>query len=210
MKKLFDEIDKHLIIDKKPSEYIEELFNKGLVKELYPLTMLGALVETPQSPEHHPEGNVWNHTMLVIDQAAKRRDKSKDIRVLMWSALLHDLGKAPTTKLRNGRLTSYDHDKVGKRLSIEFLKVFDCDEEFIKKVSAMVRWHMQNLFVTKNLPFADIKGMLEEVDLEEMAILSISDRLGRGEMTEEKIEGEKRSIEYFVKKCEQYIEVAVD
>ena len=75
----------------------------------------------------------------------------------MWGALLHDLGKAPTTKIRKGKITSYDHDKVGAELCREFLEVFTDDEEFIKQVTALVRWHMQTLFVIKNLPFADVK-----------------------------------------------------
>ena len=63
---------------------------------------------------------------------------------------------------------------------------------------------MQLLFVVKDLPFAEIKNMLSDVSLDEIALLSICDRLGRGELTENKIREEKANIETFIKKCEKH------
>ncbi len=71
---------------------------------------------TGQSPQHHPEGSVWNHTLLVVDEAAKIKEQSADPRTFMWAALLHDLGKPSTTMRRKSKITSYDHDKVGAQL----------------------------------------------------------------------------------------------
>jgi tRNA nucleotidyltransferase (CCA-adding enzyme) len=197
----FIELDKHLINDIKPSKYISELSKTNIFELKYPYTLLGDLINVPQSPKHHPEGSVWNHTMLVLDNAAERKHLSKNPKVFMWAALLHDLGKAPTTQLRKGRITSYDHDKWGEKLSIKFLKEFMSDEQFIHKVSKMVRWHMQILFVTKGLPFAEVRKMVAEVDIEEIALLGLCDRLGRGEMTIEKKQEELRNIEIFLEKC---------
>ena len=158
--------------------------------------MILELKKIEQSPIYHPEGNVWNHVMLVIDEAAKLRHKSKDKKAFMWAALLHDIGKPPTTKVRKGRITSYDHDKEGEKMAIEFLSYFSEDEEFKIKVSKLVRYHMHILYVLKNLPFKDIEGMKRNVDLEELALLGLSDRLGRlGENREE----EKENIERFKK-----------
>lgn len=197
----FIEFDAHLMSDNKPSNYIEELSKTGIFEVKYPYTLLGDLKKVPQSPTHHPEGSVWNHTMLVLDNAGERRHLSKDPKVFMWAALLHDLGKAPTTQLKKGKITSYDHDKFGERLSIEFLKEFISDDKFINQVSKMVRWHMQILFVTKGLPFADIKRMSAEVSIDEIALLGLCDRLGRGEMTLDKKQEEERSIKTFLEKC---------
>lgn len=152
----FIDIDAHLMGDNHPSTYMTELSKTGLFTEKYPYTLLGYLMKIPQSPIHHPEGSVWNHTMLVLDHAADRKHLSQNPKVFMWSALLHDLGKADTTEFRKGKITSYDHDKLGERLSAEFLQEFTSDDELIQQVSKMVRWHMQILFVTKGLPFADI------------------------------------------------------
>ena len=98
----------------------------------------------------------------------------------MAAALLHDLGKIPTTKLRHGRLTAYDHDKAGEKLAREFLRCCTDDEGFLARVCALVRWHMQVMFVAHNLPFADIRGMLHSVSPHEIALLAYCDRLGRG------------------------------
>ncbi len=147
----FIEFDSHLMSEIEPSNYFIQLSKTGIFQVKYPYTLLGDLMKVPQSPKHHPEGSVWNHTMLVLDNAGKRKHLSQNPKVFMWSALLHDLGKVPTTKLRNGRITSYDHDKWGERLSIKFLKEFTSDHEFIKQISKMVRWHMQILFVAKGL-----------------------------------------------------------
>lgn len=209
LKELFKEFDRHLMSDKEPSKYFNSLIETGIFENTYPLTMLGDLIKTPQSPVYHPEGSVWNHTMMVVDEAAKRKDNSENPKVFMWAALLHDIGKAPTTKLKKGRITSYDHDKVGKNLSIQFLNEFDCDEEFIKKVSIIVRWHMHTLFVSKKLPFADIPGMLKEINAQEIALFSLCDRLGRGNITVEKVKEIEDNIEYFIRKCEDYETVVV-
>ncbi len=203
--KIFEEFEKHLMEDEKPSIYFEKAINNKNIFDEFPFTLLRALVDTEQSPEHHPEGNVWIHTMLVVDNAAKVRDLSENPRSFMWGALLHDLGKAPTTKIRKGKITSYDHDKVGAELCRKFLNEFTEEEEFIEKVIALVRWHMQTLFVIKNLPFGDIKSMSLEVSIKEIALLSQCDRLGRGGISEDKIKEEKENIKTFIRKCEEYL-----
>jgi len=200
----FMEFDVHLMKDNKPSYYFTELSKTGIFREKYPYTLLGDLIKVPQSPKHHPEGSVWNHTMLVLDNAGERKHLSQNPRVLMWSALLHDLGKASTTKVTKGKITSYDHDKLGERLSSEFLIEFTSDDKFINQVSKMVRWHMQILFVTKGLPFADIGRMAAEVSLDELALLGLCDRLGRGDMSIDKKQDEEKSIKIFLAKCNKY------
>ena len=162
------------------------------------------LKEVEQSAQHHPEGSVWNHTMMVVDEAAKRKESSENPDVFMWAALLHDLGKKPTTKLRKGRITSYDHDVEGAKIARKFLEEIGLDNEFVDKVSYLVRWHMQLLFVLKDLPFADIKNMILEVSPKEIALLSLCDRLGRGEMTPEKIKEEEENIRKFIEKVNKY------
>lgn len=201
----FSEIDAELMGNDKPSNYIKDLAKTGIFELEYPYTLLGDLMKVPQSPQHHPEGSVWNHTLLVLDNAAERKHLSQNPKVLMWSALLHDLGKAPTTQLRKGKITSYDHDKWGEKLTIKFLKEITGDEELIDQVSKMVRWHMQILFVVKGLPFADIDRMAAEASIDEIALLGLCDRLGRGEMTISKRQDEERNVSIFLEKCKDYL-----
>ncbi len=205
MKKIYEEFEKHLMEDEKPSIYFKKIINDESIFTEYPYTLLSGLVHTKQSPQHHPEGSAWVHTLLVVDNAAKVKELSENPRAFMWGALLHDLGKATTTKIRKGKITSYDHDKVGAELCRKFLQVFTDDQEFIKGVTALVRWHMQTLFVIKKLPFGDVKGMASETSIKEIALLSQCDRLGRGEISEEKIKEEKENIKTFIRTCEEYL-----
>ncbi|WP_027398505.1 HDIG domain-containing metalloprotein [Anaerovorax odorimutans] len=198
---LFFEINKHLVNDKTPSKYINLICEKPFFKKK-PFDLLYNLKRTGQSPKHHPEGNVWNHTMLVIDEAAEIKYKSKNIKVFMWAALLHDIGKPDTTKIRKGRITSYDHDKKGAILAGDFLKALIDDDKFIKEVTALIRWHMQILFVVNDLPFADIHAMKKQSDINEVALLGLCDRLGRLNVDKEI---EQKNISAFIKKCNNFI-----
>lgn len=116
---------------------------------------------------------------------------------------MHDIGKPPTTKVRKGKITSYDHENVGANLAKEFLEEFTTDKEFIEEVCVLIRWHMQILHVVKNLPFANIKKMKEEADVNEVALLGYCDRMGRKNPD---IEKEKENIALFLKKCKEFKE----
>lgn len=198
---MYLDINKHLMNDEKPSIYLNSIFNSESFKQK-PFDILKKLKYTEQSKKYHPEGNVWNHTMLVIDEAAKRKLMSNNPCVFMWAALLHDLGKPAATRRKNGRVTSYNHDKLGSRLTVQFLSHFTEDTEFIKKVSALVRWHMQILFVVKGTTFSQIAEMKKEIDLKEIALLGFCDRLGRDNSD---INTEKENIELFLKKCNKFV-----
>lgn len=207
MENYFHEFNKHLLEDYKPSLYFQNLIENELFPIEYPFNMISRLIEVEQNREHHPEGSVWNHTMLVIDEAAKRRDKYENPRVLMWAALLHDIGKGPTTKVRKGKLVSYDHDKVGANMAKEFLEQFDVDGNFIQEVVSLVRWHMQILFVVKNMSFANVKAMGEDISVDKVALLGICDRLGRGNGTEEVVKREEENIKLFLKKSKEQLKI---
>ncbi|HHU73260.1 MAG TPA: HDIG domain-containing protein [Clostridiales bacterium] len=199
-KKIFERITKHLLEDEKPSKYMNEISKDAIFNE-YPLELLKKLKSTEQSKKHHPEGNAWNHTMLVLDEAAKVREESKDPKAFMWAALLHDIGKPGTTRIRKGgRITSYDHDKVGADLCVEFLSYFTEDEEFMEQVRVLVRYHMHMLYVLKDLPYGDNENMIRKADIHELALLCKCDRLGRTGADEE---AEEREYQQFIKELKK-------
>lgn len=182
--KLFYEIEEHILKDEKPSIYLNKIKDEGLL-DREPFCNLKKLEEMQQSEKHHPEGNVWIHTMMVVDEGAKYRDKVNDKKAFMWSLLLHDIGKVKTTKLRKGRWTSYDHDKVGEEEGKKFLNYFVDDESFKVKVSKLIRYHMHLLYIMNKLPFADMEGLRKYVDINDISYVFLSDRFGRGGLTEE-------------------------
>lgn len=175
---IFEELQQHLLGDDRPSEYINRLSAEPEFKE-YPFVLLLKLQRTEQSAKYHPEGSVWNHTMLVVDEAAKVRAQSEDEQAFMWAALLHDIGKPETTRNRKGKITSYDHDTVGAVRAEEFLRELTQEEELIGKVTGLVKYHMHMLYVLKKLPFGNPERMLQEVSPQEIALLCRCDRLGR-------------------------------
>ena len=195
---LFIKIDKILLQSSKPSEEIKKLIKDGYF-DTEPFNLIKNLVKIEQNPKYHPEGNVLNHILLVTDNASNLKEKSRDKRAFMWGAFLHDIGKLTTTKIRKNRLTSYNHDTEGEKIALDFLDKLTDDEDFKKRVSKLVRWHMQPLFFDKNLPFFKPKDMLNDVEYKEIALLSLCDRLGRGEMESKTIESEKNRIENFKK-----------
>ncbi len=65
-KKIFLDIEDHLLNDRKPSLYLKELLNDGTFSK-YPFSVIGDLKAVEQNPKYHPEGNVFNHTMMVVD-----------------------------------------------------------------------------------------------------------------------------------------------
>jgi len=198
---IFKEMNYHLLYDDEPSKYLNSIAETPIFQE-YPFQYLYKLKEAEQSPKYHPEGNVWNHTMLVVNHAAKRKNRSLNAEIFMWAALLHDIGKPDTTRNRKGKITSYDHEKLGATLTEIFLREFITDDKFIGEVSALVRWHMQILHVVKNLPFADIKTMKQQVNVNEVALLGLCDRLGRLGVN---VREEENNISIFIKKCDDVL-----
>ena len=195
-KELFEKINEILLKSLKPSEDLERLIIEGyLDKE--PFNKIKKLNNIEQNPKYHPEGSVLKHVLLVVDLASEYKKYSNDEKVFMWAALLHDIGKLTTTRIRKNRITSYDHDREGKDIAMEFLNEVTNDEEFKTKVANLVRWHMQPLFYDKNLPFFQPQEMINDVEYKEVALLSLCDRLGRGNLDKDTIEYEKERIEKF-------------
>ncbi|WP_291649789.1 HD domain-containing protein [Clostridium sp.] len=195
-RELYEKLDFILINSEKPSIEIKNLINSGEFNKK-PFVKIKDLEKIEQNLTHHPEGNVLNHTLLVVDSASKYKEKSQDKRVFMWAALLHDLGKLTTTKERKGRITSYGHDLQGEILARKFLNTLTEDEDFINNVCNLVKFHMQPLFYDKKLPFFKEKEIIEESDYKEISLLSLADRLGRGNLCEEKRRNEEKRINNF-------------
>lgn len=200
---IFEEIDYHLMNDIKPSKFFNSILSEQEYRDSYPLKILIDLRKVEQNPVHHPEGNVYNHTMEVVDNAAQIKDLSQDQRVFMWAAFLHDVGKITTTRVRKGRITAYDHDKQGESIAKNFLETFMEDSAFINKVVKLVRWHMQPLFVSKGLPFAKVEQMADETSIAEVALLSLCDRMGRGDLSRKKEKIELLVVMKFLSNCQE-------
>lgn len=111
--RVFGEIQKLLLQARRPSLGMGLMREWGMLPTLAP--ELEPLAATPQDPEWHPEGDVWTHTLLALDQAAPLREGLDTPRALavMLATLCHDLGKATTTLFEDGRIRSRGHEEAG-------------------------------------------------------------------------------------------------
>ena len=202
------EIQENLLIYDKPSIYLEEI--KDSLKNT-PLEALINLEKIEQNKKYHPEGNVWNHLKQVVDTAAKIKDYANDKESFMLGALLHDLGKGTTTKKnKQGKLISYNHDTEGEKIADKILIYYDYKDDEKKKVLNLIKYHMHHLYIIKKLPFAKTDQLVKEVDLNDMILMFVSDRLGRGQVEKEKKLNEIEDIEKVIKILEVNYDLKLD
>lgn len=136
-----DELKKALLKGKEPSVFFEVLRSAGGLDVWFP--EVKALIGIEQDPKFHPEGDVWTHTMEVLDRAARYRYKTKNSYAFMLLALTHDFGKAVTTEVVNGRIHAYDHETEGLPAIETFLRRITNESEVISYVLNMVPLHMK-------------------------------------------------------------------
>jgi tRNA nucleotidyltransferase (CCA-adding enzyme) len=184
--RIWGEVEKLLLQAARPSIGFTLARDLGVVERLFP--EIHALIGCPQEPEWHPEGDVWIHTLMVIDQARQRLDDLDHPRqvALMLGAVCHDLGKPLTTAFLDGRIRSIDHEQAGvapassllDRLNVHSMGGFDVRRE----VLGMTAHHLKPLAFYKAEPRAGdgaFRRLALKVDLELLARLALSDCLGR-------------------------------
>ena len=137
--RVFAELNKILLKAERPSIAFEFLRETGLLR-IFP--EIEAMIETPQEPEWHPEGNVFVHTLLVIDEAARLRLGDENDLALMYGALCHDFGKPATTEKVDGRIRSHRHDSEGVSIAEAFLERLRAPTELVDRVGMLVRHHL--------------------------------------------------------------------
>ena len=136
-----EELAKALLGSDSPSVFFEELRRMDQLSFWFP--ELEALIDLPQDPLYHPEGDVWVHTMEVIDRAAALRDKTDEPLSFMLLCLCHDFGKAVTTELIKGRYHAYQHEVKGIPVIESFLRRIVKEKSIRRYVTGMVPLHMR-------------------------------------------------------------------
>ncbi|HCC83286.1 TPA: hypothetical protein DEP96_00380 [Candidatus Uhrbacteria bacterium] len=183
---------KLLLKAQQPSLGLALAFDLGIIESLHP--ELFALKSTPQEPEWHPEGDVWIHSLMVVDEAAKIiwREGLGDNRALtvMLGALCHDLGKPAVTQVENGRLRSHGHEEAGEAPTRSFLAKLYIGNDIVEAVVGLVRDHMKPFRywrddAQKGKPITDgaIRRLAVRIDpgtISELALVAEADYFGRG------------------------------
>lgn len=120
------------------SRGLELLRVSGLLEHVLP--EIAATIACEQSPDFHPEGTVFNHLRLMLQQLPPNADP-----LLSWAVLLHDVAKPLTASrdARTGSIHFYEHEKLGATLAEQILERLRFPRKQIEAVATAVRHHMQ-------------------------------------------------------------------
>jgi tRNA nucleotidyltransferase (CCA-adding enzyme) len=184
--RVWGEIEKLLLQAEHPSVGCALAEQLGVVSKLFP--EWAAIVGCPQEPDWHPEGDVWVHTLMVIDGTRARIDdlpRAKQI-ALMLGAVAHDFGKPATTVFADGRIRSPGHEEAGVAPALAFLdrlNVHSIDGYDVRKqVVGLVAHHLKpGMWHKAPAPVGDgaFRRLAQKVDLELLARLAEADCIGR-------------------------------
>jgi tRNA nucleotidyltransferase (CCA-adding enzyme) len=185
--RIWGELEKLVLKARRPSIGFALALELGVIEKLFPELL--PLVGCPQEPEWHPEGDVWVHTLLVIDESRKRIDDLPypEQVTVMLGAVCHDLGKPSTTAVIDGRIRSLEHEEEGvkpsadllDRLNVHSLQGYDVR----RQVLGIVANHLKPGMFYKSEPKAGdgaFRRLAQKVDLELLARVAKSDCEGRG------------------------------
>ena len=108
----------------------------GLLKEVLPEIARMKGVEQPA--QFHPEGDVWIHTLMLLEQLEPGCSET-----LAWGALLHDVGKPPTFRRATDRIRFDGHVEVGVTMAAEICRRLRFSNEETRQILALVQNHMR-------------------------------------------------------------------
>jgi tRNA nucleotidyltransferase (CCA-adding enzyme) len=179
-------MEKLLLLAQRPSIGLGWLHALAVIDQLFP--EIKALIEVPQDPEWHPEGDVFVHTRLVVDRARELIDDlsyPKQVTVML-AALAHDFGKPATTDFIDGRLRSRGHEEAGvaptnsflDRLNIHTLDGYDVRAQVV----ALVRDHLKpGEYFKKRADVGDgaFRRLARKCELDLLYRVAKADSLGR-------------------------------
>jgi tRNA nucleotidyltransferase (CCA-adding enzyme) len=184
--RVLGEVEKWLLNSNQPSIGLEAGRALGVVKQLWP--EIDALIGCPQDPIVHPEGDVFIHTGLVLDEARRLVDalpKPKRFAV-MFGALCHDFGKPSTTSVEYGRVKASGHEALSVRLTEKFLerlKVFRFDHFDVRgQTLALVKHHAvpHRWYKTREtISDGDFRRLSLELEPDLLYRVALADCLGR-------------------------------
>ena len=215
--RIYMEFKKLLLKSPKPSVGFELMRELGILR-YFP--ELEAIIDVPQDPKWHPEGDVWVHTMMTLDAMANicrlesavtqggnalgvpLPDTEKQRLKYMFAILCHDLGKATTTAMDEeaGRIRAIGHEEAGIELTRNFLYRLTSEHDFIESVIPLVQHHQKPSQFYKNAAKSKaIRRLATKVNIEELVIVAKADFLGR--TSKEALSGRYKAGEWLLEKA---------
>jgi len=204
--RVYTEWEKLLLKAPRPSLGFELMRELGIVERYFP--ELYALIDIPQSPKWHPEGDVWVHTMMTVDEMANLcrsgspdSDNEKLYLKYMFAILCHDLGKAVSTTIDDeGNIRSIGHEKTGLALTKTMMYRLTDEHDFIESLLPLVEHHLKpSQFYAAKSGSKAIRKLATKVNIEELVAVAEADFLGR--TTEEALTRDYKAGEWLLKKA---------
>jgi poly(A) polymerase len=112
------------------------LDESGLLREVLP--EISAMEGVEQPPQYHPEGDVFVHTLLLLENLPHPCPTT-----LAWGALLHDVGKPPTFRVAPDRIRFDGHVEVGVKMAEEICRRLRFSNDDSEQILALVNQHMR-------------------------------------------------------------------
>lgn len=187
--RIMGELEKALLKADTPSVFFEEMRKMNQLSVWFPEVKL--LIGVMQNPKFHPEGDVWTHTMMVLDEAAGLKEGAANPLGFMLAALTHDFGKAVTTEVIDGKIRSRGHEIKGLPMIKTFLQRITNETKLIKYVLNMDELHMQpKIMAAQRAEMKSMNRLFDRaIDPEGLVLLSQADHMGRaGSMRDENTE----------------------
>lgn len=203
---------KKLLLSEKPS------LGLTVLKDTHALNLfseLSDLIGCAQEAEWHPEGDVWTHSLMVADEAAKllaKTELSEDEKlIIMAGALCHDLGKPATSIIKDGRIKSPGHEQAGAEPTRSFLTKIDFPKKFHDQVVSLVEEHLKpfQLYAARDhVSDGAIKRLAARVNINQLLLVSQADFLGR--TTPEALSGHDPSAVWLKNKFTELLGVELE
>jgi poly(A) polymerase len=147
----------------------ELLAETGLLDAVLP--EVAGMRGVAQSSDYHPEGDVWTHTLILLDQLPAGASET-----LALGALLHDVGKPLCAGRKGERITFYGHSSVGADLAVAICQRLRRSRETWERVDYLVRHHLR-LVQAPEMRLATLKKMLADEGFDELSRLARLDAL---------------------------------
>ncbi len=189
--RITEEWKKLLLKSERPSVGLRVARDLGIFEALHP--EINALIGVHQERDWHPEGDVFEHTMQAVDEAARiaRRERLSESRqlIIIFGALVHDFGKATTTEFKDGRIRSHGHQEAGEEPARSFLRRLEFGKELEEHIVPLVRDHLTPRFLYKEAKKKNINlersirrlaKRLGNSSISDLVLVSEADYKGRG------------------------------
>ena len=147
------ELTRTLVESPRPGDALRHLHSTGLLEQILPEIL--PMVGQEQPPLFHPEGDVFEHTILMLNlMAEEKREASCTARELAYALLLHDVGKPPTASIGPGtdgkpRIRFDGHASIGAEMADAILVRLKFPNKERKHIVEAIRGHMRFMDVQK-------------------------------------------------------------